>query len=424
MTKTSLARISFVALISSVALHGAVAVAASGDWAIDGGNFRFSSNTFLEGKTVRIYSTATNNAVKDLYGVIRFYEGGNKRQIGTDQSISAFAGKTDDVFVDWTPNHAGQTEIVAELIAFDAKADDPKNNTVRKTVMVEADFDRDGIADSIDPDLDNDGVTNDKDTFPKDKKESADTDGDGIGDNADTDRDNDGFTNDKDALPLNSNEHLDNDKDGIGDKADPDDDNDGLYDGQELAKETNPLDPDTDKDKVLDGKDAFPLDPKEWFDTDNDDIGDNIDKDKDNDGIENATDAFPTNLAPVVSKKNDGLFNGYIVPPDEGITFDASGSSDPDGKIQKVTWKIDEEKPQEGITTKYMFAKTGSHQIKLSVTDNAGETVSRTYSLYVTNMGKYLLGLLLLILIGLAIFFGFKYSSSASNGKRSKHSKK
>ena len=57
-----------------------------------------------------------------------------------------------------------------------------------------ADLDCDTILDSVDTDIDGDGVPNANDAFPLDSSESIDTDGDGIGNNADADDDNDGFS--------------------------------------------------------------------------------------------------------------------------------------------------------------------------------------------------------------------------------------
>ena len=62
------------------------------------------------------------------------------------------------------------------------------------TNITEPDLDCDGIIDSLDPDIDGDGVPNEEDVFPRDKTESVDTDGDGIGNNADLDDDNDGYS--------------------------------------------------------------------------------------------------------------------------------------------------------------------------------------------------------------------------------------
>ncbi len=61
---------------------------------------------------------------------------------------------------------------------------------------------------------------------------------------------------------------------------------DSLSDGEEVhTYYTDPNDVDTDEDGWNDGVDAFPLDPTEWNDNDNDGIGDNADADDDNDGM-------------------------------------------------------------------------------------------------------------------------------------------
>lgn len=65
-----------------------------------------------------------------------------------------------------------------------------------------ADFDKDGIPDYQDRDMDNDGTFNDSDRFPKDPTEQSDLDGDGIGDNSDGDKDNDETENANDAYPA------------------------------------------------------------------------------------------------------------------------------------------------------------------------------------------------------------------------------
>ncbi len=46
-----------------------------------------------------------------------------------------------------------------------------------------------------------------------------------------------------DAFPLDAKEWRDTDGDGIGDNADPDDDNDGFTDAQERQAGTDPSDP-------------------------------------------------------------------------------------------------------------------------------------------------------------------------------------
>ena len=65
-----------------------------------------------------------------------------------------------------------------------------------------------------------------------------------------------------DAFPLNIKEWLDTDSDGMGNGADSDDDNDG----------------------AADMEDPFPLDPTKFLDSDSDGIMDSDDTDDDNDG--------------------------------------------------------------------------------------------------------------------------------------------
>jgi len=56
------------------------------------------------------------------------------------------------------------------------------------------------------------------------------------------DSDGDGVPDDEDAFPLDPNESVDTDNDGIGNNADLDDDNDGMSDAFELANSLDPLD--------------------------------------------------------------------------------------------------------------------------------------------------------------------------------------
>ncbi|MCX7049739.1 MAG: DUF5060 domain-containing protein [Candidatus Sumerlaeota bacterium] len=115
------------------------------------------------------------------------------------------------------------------------------------------DIDRDGIPNDLDKDNDNDGVPDVADAFPLDPEEWEDKDGDLIGDNMDADIAANGIGDDKN-------------KNGILDYLEMDYDGDGVPKAKAVPW------------------DAFPLDPKEWRDTDGDGIGDNADADKDGDG--------------------------------------------------------------------------------------------------------------------------------------------
>jgi len=119
------------------------------------------------------------------------------------------------------------------------------------------DIDHDGKPNDVDPDNDNDGAPNAKDAFPLEPEEWADTDGDGIGDNLDADKNGDGIADDDNHNGIPDYQELDSDGDGVN------------------RAKTVPWD-------------AFPLDPKEWRDTDGDGIGDNSDPDTDGDGWTNA----------------------------------------------------------------------------------------------------------------------------------------
>ncbi|WP_449602705.1 Ig-like domain-containing protein [Paenibacillus sp. Marseille-Q9583] len=147
----------------------------------------------------------------------------------------------------------------------------------------ELDTDGDGIPDSLDPDDDNDGLTDEQEIVLGTDPKKADTDGDGINDKDDP------FPTDA-AKPGTVNGELDTDGDGIPDSLDPDDDNDGLTDEEEIVLGTNPKHPDTDHDGINDKDDPFPLDATKpgnggELDTDGDGIPDSLDPDDDNDGL-------------------------------------------------------------------------------------------------------------------------------------------
>ncbi|PUA27904.1 MAG: hypothetical protein B0W54_15425 [Cellvibrio sp. 79] len=214
------------------------------------------------------------------------------------------------------------------------------------------DLDLDGIGDNSDPDQDGDGTPNTSDRFPRDSDESLDSDNDGIGNNADTDDDNDGVADINDEFPLDPAESEDLDWDGIGNNADTDKDGDGVSDIQDRfpldSTETldfdndgigNNVDDDDDNDGVDDWLDAYPYNPAESADTDWDGIGDNADPDRDNDGIENDKDAFPLDRYESMDSDNDGWGNNNDSDDDndgvndwyDAFPFNPAESKDADG---------------------------------------------------------------------------------------------
>ncbi|MBT8462515.1 MAG: thrombospondin type 3 repeat-containing protein [Gemmatimonadetes bacterium] len=113
-------------------------------------------------------------------------------------------------------------------------------------VLLELDYDGDGIPDSAD----------NCDTVPNPSQ--TDTDGDGRGNACDPDDDGDGVLDGADNCPLASNvQQADTDGDGLGNVCDPDDDNDGLTDLDEInLYGTNPFLFDTDGDSFSDGEEV------------------------------------------------------------------------------------------------------------------------------------------------------------------------
>jgi gliding motility-associated-like protein len=237
----------------------------------------------------------------------------------------------------------------------------------------DTDTDGDGLDDRVDPDDDNDalsdeeefllgtnskladsdqdGINDGDEVIQKTDPNSPDTDGDGLSDGAEkekgtdplnVDTDDDGINDAEDAFALDANENLDTDGDGIGDSEDLDDDNDGLSDtteelygtdsknpdsdedglsdGEEIRLQTDPNIIDTDGDGTPDGEDAFPLDPNEDTDTDFDGIGNNADADDDGDGVIDLIDSFPIDATEVNDIDNDGIGNNEDIDDDnDGI---------------------------------------------------------------------------------------------------------
>jgi hypothetical protein len=368
-------------IVISLLLSPAV-FAFSRDLSITDSAVTFSTSSFLEGRTIRIYASVSNISSEDLLGTVRFLDNGI--QIGGDQPVSLFGNKTDDVFIDWVPFWGNHT-IKIQLIPWDSENDDSSNNQIQKTVYIQQDTDYDGIPNDEDDDDDGDGVADDEDLWPEDPNEHTDTDGDGIGDNADDDDDNDGVPDSKDDLPLDPNETTDTDGDGIGDIADDDDDGDGISDTTEENNNTDPLDDDSDDDGVNDGEDPFPTDPTETTDTDGDNIGDNSDTDDDNDGYLDTEDAYPLNKGPVIETDKDA----YTASLGSRVSFDASSSYDDDGSIVSYRWVIDGKYLKEGQIISHKFQELGNHSLELTVVDDGGEARTSSFLVSVVNTRLY-----------------------------------
>lgn len=404
----------FTALLAFGFFHSPMAFAKSGDLSLSDANVYFSSPIFLEGSTVRIRATVQNNADDDLLGSVRFQT--QDGVIGADQPISALAGKTDDVFMDFTPTKTGYYEITIIVIPWDASGDDSSNNSITKTIYVELDTDRDGKSNTVDEDIDGDGVLNEEDAFVLLASESKDTDGDGTGNNEDLDDDNDSFEDNLDALPENPLYSKDLDADGIADEVDNDVDGDGLNNKEEIQLASDPLDEDSDEDNVNDKNDAFPLDSNESIDTDKDGQGDNSDEDIDGDGTLNSADKNPYDRAPTAKTGE----NSYFTNLDVELAFDASESTDNEGSITKYIWQFGDE-TIEGKEVKKSFDSKGLQVATLTVIDESGQESTTEVKIRIIDYKFVFMAILFAImLISIAFYFIYRYNAAALNQKSKK----
>ncbi len=148
-------------------------------------------------------------------------------------------------------------------------------------------------------DSDGDGVIDSQDAFPQNRSESKDSDGDGVGDNTDN------------CFITANLDQLDSDQDLKGDACDNDIDGDNVNNSDDAY----PLDPteskDTDNDTVADGLDNCPAiaNPSQE-DANSDQEGDACDDDIDGDTVNNSDDAFPLDATETQDTDNDGVGDG------------------------------------------------------------------------------------------------------------------
>lgn len=137
----------------------------------------------------------------------------------------------------------------------------------------------------------------------------GDSDSDGLFDPIDPDDDNDGVSDAAEIAAGLNPLVMDSDNNGVND-GDEDLDQDGLSNSEESELGTNLIEGDTDGDQVGDMEDAFPLDFSESVDTDGDGVGDNSDPDIDEDGVLNGSDNCPFDMnADQKDSNNNGVGN-------------------------------------------------------------------------------------------------------------------
>ncbi|MBE1462382.1 M20/M25/M40 family metallo-hydrolase [Kibdelosporangium phytohabitans] len=71
-------------------------------------------------------------------------------------------------------------------------------------------------------------------------------------------------------------------------------------------------------------------------------------------------------------------FTANCSTSEPSCTFDASGSSDPNGSISSYAWKFGDNQNGTGATPSHTYGQAGTYTVELTVTDNEGKTDTET----------------------------------------------
>lgn len=306
------------------------------------------------GKTIRLYATVHNNSKKDQKGVVRFYNERLQKFIGADQPFSAVAGGTDTVFIDIELPLVGENPVAIRIIPDTPADDNPANNKVTDVLVADHDTDSDGTSNRNDGDDDNDSVPDRQDTFPLDSQESRDTDQDGTGNNADPDDENDGVPDTEDSLPENQGPVL---VLGVsGEQMSGASNTGGGGDGGGGRSHRWGLE-ESETNAPREGTESISTTSQNSF--------------------SNQAPAVPGSTQEPPSTQSDQLNipEGQV---GETMTFNTLQSYDPDGNISTITWDFGEGEVRSGPVVDYAFKSPGTHEVKVTVTDNLGESRMET----------------------------------------------
>nr|AGF93479.1 secreted protein containing PKD domain protein [uncultured organism] len=107
---------------------------------------------------------------------------------------------------------------------------------------------------------------------------------------------------------------------------------------------------------------------------------------EDNDGAKDST----TETISVSSSPNETPTASFTADPTSGeapldVSFEASGSSDPDGSISSYEWDFGDGETGSGETTTHTFDNAGDYTVELTVTDNDGAEDSATETISVSS---------------------------------------
>ena len=104
---------------------------------------------------------------------------------------------------------------------------------------------------------------------------------------------------------------------------------------------------------------------------------------------ESATDSQIRSIV-VTSTPNQSPNATFSVSPSSGqqgtlFTFNAAGSSDPDGSIVNYAWSFGDGSTGSGITAYHSYSSAGTYAVQLTITDNDGASDTHIQSLVVTS---------------------------------------
>lgn len=194
-------------LALALALVPALVHAAGADLSVRASDISFSKTPLIVGDVVRLYAKVKNVGDLDVSGYVSFFQGAIP--IDDSQVISMRAGGVpEEVFVDFTVP-AGSFNVRAEIKGTNPADTNPANDVAITGLFTPVqDSDRDGVEDG-------------KDNCPAAKNaDQKDTDGDGDGNACDEDDDDDGLSDDVEQEIGTSPTRKDTDGDGVGDKDD------------------------------------------------------------------------------------------------------------------------------------------------------------------------------------------------------------
>lgn len=129
----------------------------------------------IANNSVKLYASINPNCDQDVEGTVTFSIDGI--ELGTSPFSYKALGRTEEVWIAWTPEAPGVYMATVNIIS-----DTLEGGSLSKEILVVDDNDGDGIADSLDPDDDNDGVSDYEEGNQLTDPNNPDTDGDTVND--------------------------------------------------------------------------------------------------------------------------------------------------------------------------------------------------------------------------------------------------